>query len=229
MGRLKMFCALPRKKEVSSQWFHDHWRHPHGTLGMKISTVRNYVQSHQIDSALLGSDQRRYEGVVEVWFDSETDAAALPDHPTYRRYLVPDEPTFIDMDEIRFLFTHEEILVSGPDPGDAKGEGDLAWQEADRATSIKLIQFVETGGMSAWADDLDIELGRRIGALRHALCRPSNILHPDGGAFIGVRELWWPTLTAFETGVEADPDAFRKLTARPASAVSLLVHAERFI
>ncbi|MDQ8757438.1 EthD domain-containing protein [Sphingosinicella sp. LHD-64] len=228
MTKIKMFCMLPRRRDVSSQWFHDHWRHPHGTLGRTISTVRNYVQSHQIGSALLGEDQRFYEGVVEVWFDSEADARDLPSHPDYLRYLVPDEPAFIDMDGIRFVFTEEDILVSGPDPRDPLDAGTLQWREAGRATSIKLIQLVLANGGSPWECEDDLDLGRQIGALRHARCTPSLTLHATGCDFVGIRELWWPTVTAFEEGVTGAPDAFANLLLRPAQAITLLAQAERF-
>lgn len=228
MPRLKMFCVLPRLKDVSSQWFHDHWRHPHGTLGRTISTVRNYVQSHQIPSALLGPDQATYEGVVEVWFDSVTDARALPEHPDYLRNLVPDEPTFIDMDGIRFIFTEEEILYSGPDPREDFDEAALAWAEAGRPTSIKLIQLVVEGDPAAWYSDNDVELGRRIGALRHTRCIPMADLHAEGAAFVGVRELWWATVSDFEAGVMGDRKAFKALTGKAINSITLLCHAERF-
>ncbi|MFD2580222.1 hypothetical protein ACFSTD_19915 [Novosphingobium colocasiae] len=54
MSRVKMFGAIPRKPGITSKWFHDHYRHPHGTMGRHISTMRAYTQSHQVHSDLLG-------------------------------------------------------------------------------------------------------------------------------------------------------------------------------
>ena len=64
MGRKKVFGAMARKEGVPSQEFHDHYRHPHGTMGMQITTLREYVQSHQIDTPLLDDSQRRFECVA---------------------------------------------------------------------------------------------------------------------------------------------------------------------
>lgn len=35
-------------------------------LGMEISTLRRYVQSHQIHTPHLGADQDRYEGIADL-------------------------------------------------------------------------------------------------------------------------------------------------------------------
>lgn len=227
MAEIKMFCALPRRPDVTSQYFHDHWRHPHGSMGLEIPTNRRYIQTHRIPSSQLPESQARYEGIVEVWFDDATAARDLPDNPQYQRYLVPDEPRFVDMRGIRFLFTDEEIL----DPGPAvphSSEEDLFWKEEQRATSIKLLQLVEADGELAWLQNNDIDLGRQIGALRHVRCHVNRDLHSENAAFVGVRELWWPTVTAFEEGVARNPGAFRLLVNRPAAAATMLGTAERF-
>ena len=224
-----MFCALPRRRDVSSDEFHDHWRHPHGTLAMQIASVRKYVQSHQLSTPLLGAHQARYEGVVEVWFDCESDAALFPKDPAYSQYLVPDEPRFIDMEGIRYVFTDEEILMSGAGPSDELDDADRAWREANRATSIKIIQLVEADSDIPWASEQDLALGRQIGALRHSRCRPNGILHAEGAAFLGIRELWWPTVSAFTAGLKRAPDAWHALMSRPVRETILLAQAERFI
>jgi len=223
-----MFATLPRRQDVSVQVFHDHWRHPHGTFGRRISTVRRYVQSHRIDTELLGEEQPMYDGIVEVWFDNVSDALTLGEHPTYRRYLVPDEPRFIDMDGLRYVFTNERIVASGQDPAAVRDEADLDWAPEVRPTSIKLIQF-ETDASGAGGDEQEIaDLAGRLGALRHARCVPAVEIHPEGADFTGVRELWWPTLTALENAVTADREAWRRLLAPP-HLVSVVAQAERFL
>lgn len=229
MPKIKMFCALPRRRDISAQAFHDHWRHPHGTLGSTISTVRNYVQSHRIETVILDETQSHYDGIVEVWFDSVDDAIALPDHPAYKRHLVPDEPRFIDMDRIRYVFTNEEILFSGPDASDPSLDAaDLNWNECNRATSIKLIQFFSEDISSTRDENYYRELGLSLGAFRHAFCTANDKIHPSTPPFKGVRELWWPTLSAFEAGVSANPNALEKLTKKTNPTSTMLMIAERF-
>src|SRR3546814_6359332 len=58
---IKILATIPRRKDISEQQFHDHWRHPHGPLSKKIACLRGYVQSHRIVSPLLPDTQLRSE------------------------------------------------------------------------------------------------------------------------------------------------------------------------
>jgi len=229
MSRIKMFGCIPRRPDVSQRYFHDHWRHPHGTLGRHISTMRGYVQSHQIHSDLLGPEQTHFEGCAELWFDNVADAASFPSEPVYVRDIIPDEPLFVDMEKLRFAFTREEVLVSGPDLREPISAGDAAWRLDNRPASVKLLQFVEADGATPWDGDDDYELGSRIGALRHVRCRPAAEIHPNGAFVVGVRELWWPTQWDMEQGIAADRAAWETLIGRPGRATAFFANAERFI
>lgn len=244
MGLIKLFIALPRAADISEQTFHDHWRHPHGTWGKRISTVRHYVQSHRLKTSYLGASQERYDGVCEVWYEGEHDATSIGSHPVYAKYLIPDEPKFIDMEHIVFTFMDEEILMAAPDPNEQEGSADFAWSAHAQPVTIKLIQLVEENGDKPWDSEDDLSLGMAIGALRHVRSRPNKVLHPTGqhaaitplattdpdeGRLIGARELWWPTYSAFEAGVNSNPAAFQELVGRPAQATTMLCSAERMV
>lgn len=226
MAGVKLFAAIPMRPDITQQAFHDHWRHPHGTLGRRISTMRRYVQGHRLESAHLDERQCSFEGIAEVWMDNAGDALGLAVEPTYVRDAVPDEPHFIDLDRLQFFITQEEVIVSGPDHRTDLSPGDAAWHAADRAVNIKIIQLV-FGTYSRNAAE-DAALGAELGALRHVRC------WPDPGAYEGekpiamIRELYWPTLTHFNEGVEAAPAAWEALTRGSEPPISLLVHAERF-
>src|SRR3546814_8228516 len=69
MHSIKILATIPRRKDISEQQFHDHWRHPHGTLSKKIACLRGYVQSHRIVSPLLPDTQLAYDGITELWYD----------------------------------------------------------------------------------------------------------------------------------------------------------------
>jgi len=144
----------------------------------------------------------------------------------YQANLAPDEPNFIDMASLRFLLVDEEVLMSGPTPQNGAAKRDLGWRERDRPVSIKVLQFFDPAA-TGWAQDDDLQLGRAIGALRHVRSRPNPFAHPEGTFAAGVRELWWPTLTAFEAGVVAAPDAWALLRDRDPNT-ALLAHAERW-
>jgi uncharacterized protein (TIGR02118 family) len=225
---IKFFGLIPRRPDISSDEFHDHYRHPHGTLGRQISTFREYVQSHQIHTDRLGDGQEMYEAVAEVWFDTVADAVGLADHPHYIEHVQPDEPNFVDMDNLKWLYTTEEVLISGPDvhSPDAAARG-LQRFHLERATSIKLIHFRETENVDRSAED-DRALGASLGAIRHVRCRPQVEIHADEPpAFSEVQELWWPTVWAFEEAT-ASSDALREFLAIAPSSVTLLAQAERF-
>lgn len=227
MGAVKVFVGLPRKAEVSEQHFHDHWRHPHATWGLSIGGRIHYVQSHRIATPQLGESQSRFDGIAEIWFGSVTDAGAYNRDPVYAGKLAPDEPSFLDMRNIRFLVADEDVLMSGPLAQNGDDPDDLGWREQDRPVTIKLIQFFDPA-TSDWATDEDLALGRAIGAFRHVRSRPNSHVHAKGAFAAGVRELWWPTLTAFERGIARDPAAWSRLCA-PKTVTTLLASAERHL
>lgn len=229
MPGVKMFGCIPRRPDISRQFFHDHWRHPHGSLGRHISTMRRYVQSHQFDSDLLGPTQTHFEGCAEVWFDSVEDGLSFDTEPVYVRDVKPDEPLFVDLPNLRFAFADEEVLVSGPDLREPISDGDAAWRLDNRPTSVKLLQFIISDGGVPWASPDDRALGHRIGALRHVRSRPSPVVHADGAFVIGIRELWWPTLWDLEQGVAKDRAAWDALAGRPGESIAMIANAERFI
>src|SRR3546814_5682078 len=71
MHSIKILATIPRRKDISEQQFHDHWRHPHGTLSKKIACLRGYVQSHRIVSPLLPDTQLAYDGIRSEEHTSE--------------------------------------------------------------------------------------------------------------------------------------------------------------
>src|SRR3546814_6847261 len=95
MSAIRMMAVFARRVGMTPQAFHDHWRYPHGSLGQGIRIIKRYVQSHQVDVDFLDADQNRYEGIAEVWFDSEADAAAFVTDPDYVAYALKrsEEPT----------------------------------------------------------------------------------------------------------------------------------------
>jgi hypothetical protein len=227
MSKVKVFVALPRKKGVTEQYFHDHWRHPHATWGLSMSGRAHYVQSHRLITKCLGDSQTRFDGIAEIWFDNESDAAAYNQDPIYKEKLAPDEPNFIDMRNVRFVVAAEEVLMSEPQLREGSNSEDLGWREQDKPVTIKLMQLFEPS-VTNWASQEDGELGRKIGAFRHVRCTPNALVHAKGAFVSGIRELWWPTLSAFESGVSSAPDAWTALTQTPTLS-TLLVSAERHL
>lgn len=230
MGQYKMFGLIPRKPGITKQYFHDHYRHPHGTLGRRISYMRGYTQSHQFDTDLLGPDQRQFEACAEVWMDNVHAAQNFGTEPNYVNHVLPDEPLFVDLEKLEWCFATEDIIDGGVDWADEDADyADKLFRLDERPFSVKLLQFILAEGDKRWEAQADRDLGRRIGALRHVRCHISPQVHPEGAFCIGVRELYWPTRLAMEEGIGADPSAWDDLLNRPASAVNMLATAERFM
>lgn len=226
---IKMYGLIPRKPGWSYDEFHDYYRHPHGTMGSTMTTMRGYVQNHQIPTDKLGPDQARYDAIAEIWLDNEYDAVHFREEPNLVKYLVEDEPKFCDFDNVSFFAGDSQVLVSGPAQNAGLHPGDELWSPARRPFSVKLMQYVEIDGNVDWAQDDDEELGRVLGAFRHTRATPVRAMHGDSPTFLGLRELWWPTRTMFERAVDAAPGALETLLGRAGKSWTTLVQAERFI
>jgi EthD domain len=220
-SQVKMFAALPRRPDISEQQFHDHWRHPHGSLGLTIPLAVHYVQSHRIPTSLLTEKQNSYDGIVEVWMRDLATASAMPTHPEYLRLLRQDEPRFIDMSRIQFLFTRQILYVDSA--SSSNNEADRAWCEVNRPTTVKLLQFLPPGhpliGQAAGAAET-----QALGAYQHSVCRPIQEIHGDSPPFGEVREYWWPTLSIFESKAASAP----RVVLEPHGVTSVLAVAERY-
>ena len=229
MGRIKLFGMGVRRSDMSPEDFHDYWRHPHGTWGRQMSTLRGYVQSHQIHTDLLGPGQADYECVAEMWFDNETDVRGFQQEPIYEKYLHDDAANFVDYSRAIYLPTQEEVLTSGPIAGAALAPGDDMWSLSTRPFSIKLLHFIAADAGPNWASTDDQALGMRLRALRHVRCHPLQSASGAPPRFRGVQELWWPTMRAYRAGVAAAPSALAALLAHTGQSVTLLARAERFL
>ncbi|EHR61214.1 EthD domain-containing protein [Saccharomonospora cyanea] len=226
---IHFFVLVPRKRGMAPREFHDHWRHPHATVESRVPTLRHYALSHRLHTDRLGPAQSEFDGITEAVFDTVHDAMHFGEEPYYERHVEPDEPVFVDSSRLVWMATEEEVLVPRASEQDGADHADALWLHLDRPVSVKLVQFVRTGGSPDWAGEPDVDLGRRIGALRHVRNRPSRLVHGDEPPFRGVRQLWWPTLSAFEAGVAGGTDAFDELLDRAGDALTLLVQEERYL
>src|SRR3546814_13838550 len=72
----------------------------------------------------LPDTQLAYDGITELWYDRLDDALNMGKDPAHRKYNIPDEPLFVDMDGLKFTFFEEDIIRSRPavdDPDAAAG------------------------------------------------------------------------------------------------------------
>lgn len=151
--QVKVFALLPRRPDVSQEYFHEHWLHPHGTWTLGMKTLCRYVQNHRVEPGLPGTKESPYEGVVSVWFDDLDAAMSMGEDPVYKATLEPDQPLFIDMAGLGFVFTEEYVVrVGSPVGKDAPG-GAKAIALLRRGQGLSPEKFAE--GFLKKADDLD--------------------------------------------------------------------------
>lgn len=223
---LKVFGFIARRPDLTAEQFHAYYRHPHGTLARGMPTLLSYTQAHQIDCDLLDATQRRLEAIMEVRLAEPTDWFGFRTNPYLVEHLLDDEPNFIDLPRCAGLATHEEVLP-GPSK-DRLSKADALWSPDTAALPIKLVQIVPAERDGVWRGADDAALGHAVGALHHVRAAAIPGIQAPGTPFCGVRELWWPTVAAFQTGVTRGAGAWRSLVEQTAPAVSLLVQCEKF-
>lgn len=105
---IKLVMCLCRRSDMTREQFQDYWLSNHGPFFMKnADTMRakKYLQSHTVDTPLNeGMRASRgmlpeYDGVAEVWFESEQDLMEAMSSPEWEKLsdaLLEDESNFID-------------------------------------------------------------------------------------------------------------------------------------
>jgi uncharacterized protein (TIGR02118 family) len=121
---IKLSFCLRRLPHLSREEFQRYWFDTHAPLVRKHSEalrIRRYVQTH----TLLGdaADSLRatrggpagYDGVAELWWDSEEDIAAAltaPGGSEAGRILLEDERKFIDLANSPLFWAREREIIA---------------------------------------------------------------------------------------------------------------------
>ena len=111
--------CICRHPKMTREQFQDYWRNSHGPFFQKFSEThkaKKYVQNHTISTPLNKSliDSRgmiqEYDGVAEVWFESEEAFLAAMSSPEGQKLgvaLHDDEVKFIDHSRSTAFFAVE--------------------------------------------------------------------------------------------------------------------------
>ena len=224
MADVRFFGLIPRKPDISSQWFHDHYRYPHGALGLGLDAMKHYVQSHQFETPLLGDSQGRFEAIAEGWYETPEAGLALASNPHYVAHLLPDEALFVDLPELKWLYaTEAEHVELGSD-----SEADRWWRPEAVPVTVKLLQFLSEEDHLKSGEN-PAALASALGAKRFVRSVPHpSVYESDTPAFASVLEFWWPTYSEVLAGSGENPEAWKQLTELGADSISLLATAERY-
>ena len=119
---IKFVMCITRHPDITREQFRDYWMNKHGPFFMQNASAmraRKYVQSHTLDTPLnegLRSSrgmQPEYDGVAEVWFDSEEDlmqGMSSPEGQKLGAALLEDESNFIDHSKSSAFIVQEHEL-----------------------------------------------------------------------------------------------------------------------
>lgn len=105
---IKFVMCITRHADMTREDFKDYWMNKHGPFFMENASAmraKQYIQSHTLDTPLnegLRSSRGmlpEYDGVAEVWFESEQDlmeGMSSPEGQKLGDALLEDEGNFID-------------------------------------------------------------------------------------------------------------------------------------
>jgi len=90
-----------------------HWRDVHAPL-VKASRigrqyVRKFVESEILQNLPPGTPE--FDGIAELWFDSQEDFGAFFADPEYAAQLGPDAGKFADMTALQIFVTEETTIM----------------------------------------------------------------------------------------------------------------------
>jgi uncharacterized protein (TIGR02118 family) len=119
---IKLVMCLHRNPNLTREQFLYYWLNKHGPFFQENAAAmraKKYVQSHTLESPLNKSMresrgmQPEFDGVAEVWFDSEQDlmeAMSSPEGQKLGRDLLEDEKNFIDHSRSSAFIVREHTL-----------------------------------------------------------------------------------------------------------------------
>ena len=105
---IKFVMCLTRHPSMTREEFRDYWKDQHGPFYMKTAAelgAKKYVQSHTLETPLnegiraSRGMQPEYDGVAEVWFESEEaliEGMSSPLGQQIGAALLEDEGNFVD-------------------------------------------------------------------------------------------------------------------------------------
>jgi len=119
---IKFVMCLCRHPEMTREQFQDYWLNKHGPFFQKHAgdmRAKRYVQSLTLNTPL--NDELRksrgmlpeYDGVAEVWFESEDDmiaAMSSPEGQELSAALLEDEGNFVDHSKSTAFLVREHEL-----------------------------------------------------------------------------------------------------------------------
>ncbi len=120
---VKFVMCITRHSNMSREEFKAYWQNQHGPFFVENAAVlgaKKYVQSYTLNSPLnqglreSRGLQAEYDGVAEVWFESEqalVEGMSSPEGQKLAAALQEDEGNFIDHAKSAAFIVEEQVLI----------------------------------------------------------------------------------------------------------------------
>ena len=116
---VKLIAGMKRKPGMPAAEFHRYWRDVHAPLVQTVpeffGLVRKYVQSHALETKTaeaMGFRASEFDGVAELWFNSEADMVKAFTAPRYLEVIRRDEEKFIDLASVKLVIAETVPIYS---------------------------------------------------------------------------------------------------------------------
>ena len=221
-----LLIAFKRKEGLSLADFSRHWREVHAPLATQMPGMRGYVQNH---SASVVSRSQAYDGVVEIWMDSEKALTAGFASQEYRQGAYADEPNFADVKDVVRLVTEDHVLREGE-------ENSSPEPQIKRLSFIKRKLDWDRDEFFRYWKDVHGPMALALpGVQRYVQCHALASAYENGEPqYDGVAELWFETLgdlnfalASAEYKDHAQPDGTKFVD--PDTALTLITEEYRIV
>jgi uncharacterized protein (TIGR02118 family) len=172
---VKVYAFMVKKKGLTDDEFHAHWREPHGRLTKKVPQIKRYLQNHGVGSkpTLNGLAATPYLGIPTIWVADLGKLQEINADPGFVE-VHEDELNLLERDQLAWLVTTETVVSEGDAADDigrvaTKGLLFIAAKEGVAADSFReRVQVVsETLPMRLGADRVTV-------AMPHAAAYPGD-------------------------------------------------------
>lgn len=195
---------MKRRPDISTAQFRKHWLDPHGVMTAELPGVRNYIQSHFVDSPHNNELAKKLDigGMPELWFDSYDDR-----HIAYTSKRIAecnvDSEHFVGA--VTRIVTEPVVMVAPPMLERIKIKQDAPEGAridlAAPAQSPKVVLLAEGAADVAWADSTlarVMTLPGVVGYVRHNILEqaaaPNSKIPELKLAIAGVAEITFETI-----------------------------------
>lgn len=114
----KRMTFLKRKPGMTPEQLLHYWRHVHGPLAASVSGLRRYVQS-TVERASREGEEPAFDGVAQIWLESQDALHAVLASPHFRDRVKPDEANFVASDLTLTLPIEEHRVIWPAEAGDS--------------------------------------------------------------------------------------------------------------